>query len=306
MVDLLRRHAAIVVALVLAWLGYSDMNPDVGKKKAEAKIERREIGEASLRLRGPDEHLPAIVDPYRLAEDAARDAAIRAAKLAAKPGSAPARPAGSPGSHPTTGGSPKPAGSAGPQLPSDPAEVAAAWLGALRLLGRDVTAFARDLVHGPAPAGPPAPGALGAPGAMAEPPPRPVTFVLHLESTLSLPDGGQARISGQTVEVGASLEGLDPEKPPRLLSVRGTEAVVAHGDDLYVLDLVTRPVVTVGEPALAAADAARDRAGDAMAPAPPRAAAAAHAPAKPAAAAAGASGGGKVPHVRKFPTKKKP
>jgi hypothetical protein len=300
-IDLLRRHAAIVVALVFVWLGWSDLNPDAGKKKAEAKIERLEIGPSCLRVRAPDERLPTLIDPYRLAEDAAHEEAIRAAKAAAAKGSKPAdggaRPSGEPDAALASSGTsspaqPAPHATAG--QPADPLETAAAWLAAARMLGRDVLAFGRHLLEGPRPA----PGAPA--GAASKPSP---SFVLHLEATLSLPDGGQARICGQTVQVGESLQGLDPEKPPCLLSVRGTEAVVAHGDDLYVLDLVSRPVVTVGEPARAVAVAARDQAGDAVDQPPPRAAAP-----KPATAPAAGTGGvkAKVPHVRKFPQKKKP
>ncbi|HEX5011505.1 MAG TPA: hypothetical protein VFY71_14005 [Planctomycetota bacterium] len=302
MIDLLRRHAALVVALVFVWLGWSDLNPDAGKKKAEAKIERLEIGASCLRIREPDERLPALVDPYRLAKDAAHEEAIRAAKAAAtqgrKPADASAGPSG-PGAALATSGrsSPDTAVPHAATQPADPLETAAAWLAAARMLGRDVLAFGRHLLDGPG----------WSPGAPAGKAPKPSpSFVLHLEATLSLPDGGQARICGQTVQVGESLQGLDPEEPPCLLSVRGTEAVVAHGDDLYVLDLVSRPVVTVGEPARAVADAARVQAGGAVDQPPPRAAAP-----KPAAssAAAGAPAGGtkvKVPHVRKFPQKKKP
>jgi len=302
-VDFLRRHVAILVALVFAWLVYSDLNPDLGKKKAEAKIERFEIDELDLRLRGTGESLPPLVDPYRLAEDAAREAAIKAAAPGVR-GSKPAGGSGASGAA-TAGGGSHPS-YAGPPQPADAADAAVAWLVALRLLGRDVTGFARHLFGAPEPVSEAqARAQVEAPG-QAQVPVKSATFVLHLESTLSLPDGGQARISGQTVEVGASLEGMDPEKPPRLLSVRGTEAVVAHGDDLYVLDLVSRPVVTVGEPALAAADAPRAPVGGAM----PRAAAR-PAPASPPPAAAATSGApagtkAKVPHVRKFPQKKKP
>jgi hypothetical protein len=305
MVEILRRHAAILAIAILAWLGYGDLNPDSGKKKAEAKTVKLEILPSALRVRGPDETLPPIVDPYRLKEDAERDAAAIAAAAAARPSARKSAAARS-------GSTPDASGPRAPAAPADPADMAIAWLATVRTLGRDLLAAVRGLDHPPAPAAgaAPAPGAASPQGATAPPPPKPVSFVLHLESTLATPDGGQARISGQTVQVGASLQGLDPEKPPRLLSVRGTEAVVAHGDDVYVLDLASRPVVTVGNPALAAAEATPVQAGGASSTERPRGtrgptSAGPAAPKAPAAAkpASGTKGGYKV---RKLPTKKKP
>ena len=312
MVEILRRHAAILAIAILAWLGWGDLNPDAGKKKAEAKTVKLEILPEDLRVRGPDETLPPIVDPYRLAEDAARDAAARAAAAAARPGGK--KPAATTSASTPEAGAPR--AQAAPAAPLDPADMAIAWLATVRSLGRDLLAAARG--QDDPPAGGAAPGSsAGSPtgsapaqGAGAPPPPKPVSFVLHLESTLAMADGGQARISGQTVQVGASLQGLDPEKPPRLLSVRGTEAVVAHGDDVYVLDLASRPVVTVGDPALAVAEATPVQAGGASSTERPRGtrgptSAGPAAPKAPAAAkpASGTKGGYKV---RELPSKKKP
>jgi hypothetical protein len=209
-VDFLRRHVAILVALVFAWLVYSDLNPDLGKKKAEAKIERFEIDELDLRMRGEGESLPSLVDPYRLAEDAAREAAIKAAAPGAR-GGKPAGGSGAPGAATAAGGSHP--SYAGPPQPADAADAGRRLAGRLAPAGprRDRlraapagSARARHRGPGAGPGSGPGAGPGAREAGLLRPAPR-----IHAVAAGRRP----ARISGQTVEVGASLEGMDPEKP---------------------------------------------------------------------------------------------
>jgi hypothetical protein len=75
-------------------------------------------------------------------------------------------------------------------------------------------------------------------------PPQPFTLVL--QSTLALPDGGQARINGQTLDIGQALLGVDAQAPPVLAAVTGSIAVVRHRGREHVLDLDGQARIDVG------------------------------------------------------------
>ena len=72
-------------------------------------------------------------------------------------------------------------------------------------------------------------------------------FTLLLESVLALPDGGVARISGHTLRVGDSIPGMDEDKPPILVSVKGSVAEVAYRGARYSLSITGKRVQRVTE-----------------------------------------------------------
>lgn len=67
------------------------------------------------------------------------------------------------------------------------------------------------------------------------------SFELALESALAFSrGGGRARINGRDVIVGDELPGFDPVSPPVLLDVSGTTVTIEHRGLEVVLDLDTR------------------------------------------------------------------
>ena len=73
----------------------------------------------------------------------------------------------------------------------------------------------------------------------------PEPFTLVLETVLDFPGNSQARISGQTVQVGGKLSGFDSLRPPVLAWIGGTKVKVRYRGRSYVLDLWRRPEVIV-------------------------------------------------------------
>lgn len=71
-------------------------------------------------------------------------------------------------------------------------------------------------------------------------------FYLTLESVLAMRDFATARVSGQNVEIGATLDTLDPRKPPRVLGIEGTRVTIVHRGKRYVLDLLGETRIAVG------------------------------------------------------------
>jgi hypothetical protein len=295
MVDLLRRYVAFLALGLLGWLVYSALNPDNSDKKAEAKVERLEIDPKLMIVRPTDDPAAAIADPFRMVAPSAK------AKS---------------GPQPSGGGSAAALAAAGPSGPADPLDVAGAWVASLRVLGHDLVGAAGWWGQ-PASAASSGSAANGAKTSAAAHVPHP--FEMVLQSTLAVPDGGQARISGRTANVGDALDWLDADDPPHLAAVEGTSATVVRGADTWVLDLLTNPSITVGGAlALATSEgAARVAAKAGMGGArPPRALpskpggmgaapAAASAAAAPPAAAPAAGGTSHGYRVRTYPGKPK-
>ena len=228
MIDLLRRHVAILASLAIGWSGYSYW--DGGSAKAEAAAKGRNGGIEPSYLAQRDPAVPLVIsgDPYRLAVDASAA------------GHAP-----SGGSGGDSGGSADAANAAVETAEQRAAtlraqaELVQAVTGALRegarslFASRDVPA-ASDAAVIVEPAPPP-------------PPPPPAGFSMWLQSTLELATGAQARINGRTVAEGETMPFLDPLDPPLLARVQGTTVIVRYAGQDYTADLLASPLLAVGE-----------------------------------------------------------
>jgi hypothetical protein len=139
MIELLRRHVAILASLAIGWSGYSYYDSGTAKAETQAKGRSGGIDPAFLALRDPATPLAIDSDPYRLETDAAE-------------GDGPGAPASAPGT---------------PRLST--AELAQVFAGALR----EVVGQARDLFASPAPS------ATAMPAAEAAPPPAGFTLLLQ-------------------------------------------------------------------------------------------------------------------------------
>jgi len=278
MIDLLRRHVAILASLAIGWSGYSFYDSGTAKAETQAKGRAGGIDPAFLALRDPATPLAIDSDPYRL-ESGAGDG----------DGDGPGAPASATSGLAAVPGAPDTA--AQPRLST--AELAQVFAGALR----EVAGEARELFTSPAASATAVPAAMPA----AEIAPRPAGFTLVLQSTLDMATGAQARINGRTVYEGETMPFLDPLDPPLLRRVQGTGVIVAYAGRDYVADLLESPLLEVGDPAARAAS-------------PATAASTVAAPAKasqPAASKAPATGGAKPKpkgtyRVRGSSTKKKP
>jgi len=261
MIDLLRRHVAILASLAIGWSGYSFYDSGSAKAETQAKGRAGGIDPAFLALRDPATPLAIDSDPYRL-ESGAGDG----------DGDGPGAPASATSGLAAVPGAPDTA--AQPRLST--AELAQVFAGALREIAGD----ARELFASPAASAPVVPAAEAAPP--------PAGFTLLLQSTLDMATGAQARINGRTVFEGETMPFLDPLDPPLLLRVRGTGVIVRYAGSDYVADLLESPLLEVGD---AASRATSPVAGASAAAAPAKAA-----PAKAAQPAAGkppATGGAK-------------
>ena len=256
MIDLLRRHVAILASLAIGWSGYSFYDGGSAKAETQAKGRAGGIDPAFLAVRDPATPFTIPGDPYRLEADAAAgDTPERATPgLAAAASATDAKGAAGP-----------------PRLTT--AELAQVFAGALR----EVAGEARDLFARPAP-----------PAVAAEAAPPPAGFTLLLQSTLDMATGAQARINGRTVSEGETMPFLDPLDPPLLLRVRGTGVIVRYAGRDYVADLLESPLLEVGD---AASRGTGPVAGASAAAAPVKAAPAKAAP--PAAGKPPATGGAK-------------
>lgn len=69
--------------------------------------------------------------------------------------------------------------------------------------------------------------------------------LLRLESTMRIGRSWVARINGQTLGIGDSLEGFDENQPPVLVSVEGTLAKLRYDGQIINLDLTGEASVSV-------------------------------------------------------------
>ncbi|HTE06870.1 MAG TPA: hypothetical protein VK824_11790 [Planctomycetota bacterium] len=230
MIGNVKRHIVFIALAILAWLGWSDLSEVKEAAAAATKSPLRAVGAADVANLEPDPHWELLRDPYGLikpVEKVERKTTAPPRAVASAHGSKAA-------SHMANGVLlPGPAVSGTHSALHAQGLDLAHW----REVADELAARDSQTCEAPpeeAPPPPPAPPALPA-----------VQFSLHLQSTLALPEGGQARISGQTVVVGSVLAGLDPSSPPVLRSVVGSVAVVSHRGVDYVLDLDHRSVIDV-------------------------------------------------------------
>ncbi len=263
MIANLKRNIVFIALALLAWFGYGDLDKEKSKAVASARSALRPIEISDITPRDPPSDWVLTRDPYGLV--------IAVEKIEPAAGASP-RAAGTPSRAPPGRATSVSAGSAGHGSGARGSTGAAAPAGLATAAGSDgsasgatlhppVTSLAHWAEHAEAllalrtatsPAPPPEP--VEAPAPPAELPP--VQFTLSLQATLAQAGGGQARISGQTVEVGAALAGFDPYSPPVLRAVEGSVAVVTHRGKDYLLDLDHQAVITVGTPGAATGEAA--------------------------------------------------
>jgi hypothetical protein len=242
----LKRNVVYLALALLVWLGYSDLNEVKEAAAAATKNPLRPIEAADVEGREPDPDWVLARDPYELVKPVAhveRKSSGPSPRAAAEANST---------THVSRSATVHMAG--GVLLPGPPVP---GLHSLLHVTGVDLSHWqeiadalaARDTQTCDAPPVEPPP----------PPPPLPaVQFTLHLQSTLALAAGNQARISGQTVVVGDTLKNLDPYAPPVLRSVDGSVAVVTDRGIDYVLDLDHNATIEViaGGPAMADASAA--------------------------------------------------
>ncbi len=235
MFDWIRKNAALLTGVLLVWMTYSDLDAEAGEKKAVAKGKLAGIPKEYFVQRDPDQPLVELRDPCQLIvrETTTKGASSRSARQSSSTAAG------------TDGGLRFNA----PAWTSTPEQVAGAWAGAMTKLSGDLVAGMRE--WDPLGLGGHAEqmakeqkAEVAAKKALAARPP--AHFELVLDSVLHMPGGGVARISGQTVNVGDPLLGMDDYSPPVLKQVTSSRAVVAWREETYVLDLDTRPRVSVG------------------------------------------------------------
>jgi len=255
----IKRNIVFIALALLAWFGYGDLDQEKSKAAASTKSALRPIELADITAREPPADWVLTRDPYGLvvAVEKVEPAASSSPRTAGKPSRAP--PGQATSVSVSSGG--QGGGAAGASAtPAGAGSEAGAGAVAHTGLHPAVPSLARWGEHAEAllasltatsPAPPPELAITPAPPAELPP----VQFTLQLQSTLAQTGGGQARISGQTVEVGAALLGFDPYSPPVLRSLEGSVAVVTHRGKDYVLDLDHQAVISVGTPGVEVAAA---------------------------------------------------